>query len=108
MESQDKIIQWFAEGLSLKTQIRFVTHASSHIIINSNANFGTNDEKELELKTKQLESEILHGLKLLSLFKESISINRAIVERLKREDKDYFSMEKSVIADERLLEESKI
>lgn len=48
--------------LQIKTQIRFVTHASSHIIINSNANFGTNDEVELDKLTKQLEKDVIDSL----------------------------------------------
>ena len=42
---------------------------------------------------------------LRTRFEDGIKINRAIVERLKRENKDYFFMEKSVEADEQFLKE---
>ena len=45
-----------------------------------------------------LENEILR-----KMYEESVSINMAIVERLKREGKNYSIMENSVIQDERLL-----
>lgn len=46
---------------------------------------------------------IYENEKLRKSYEESISINRAIVERLKREKKVFWIMEASVIADEKLL-----
>lgn len=50
------------------------------------------------MSLRTLENEILR-----KTFEEATSINRAIVERLKREGKIFWTMEASVIVDENLL-----
>lgn len=50
------------------------------------------------MSLRQIENEILR-----KTYEESVSINRAIVERLKRENKIFWIMEASVVADEKLL-----
>lgn len=53
--------------------------------------------------SKKVKQQIIENQILRKLFEESISINKAIVERLKNENKVYWIMEASVVQDEKLL-----